>query len=155
LVTGCADDPSPFAPRPTTRIAGADRVATAVAASQDRFADGAAGGAVLAAGGSFPDALPGAALAVGPGAPRLPAPPSGGDAPALHPAVAGELQRALPESATVTVLGGTAALPESVADAVRELGFRVERVGGANRFETAVAIAERLGRPGDVVLATG
>ena len=41
------------------------------------------------------------------------------------------------------VLGGTAAVPESSVDQLRAAGVTVERLSGAGRNETAVAIAER------------
>jgi hypothetical protein len=54
----------------------------------------------------------------------------------------------------VTILGGTAAVSDTVAAQVRGLVPRVQRVGGANRAETAALVAEQLwrrsaGRAGD------
>ncbi|WP_420442803.1 cell wall-binding repeat-containing protein [Candidatus Poriferisodalis sp.] len=40
-------------------------------------------------------------------------------------------------SAKVIILGGTAAVSENVAEALRAMGFRVDRISGADRYETA------------------
>jgi len=42
----------------------------------------------------------------------------------------------------VLVLGGTAAISESVEDELEQMGLNVERLAGATRFETAAAIAD-------------
>ena len=44
----------------------------------------------------------------------------------------------------VTVVGGTAAIDDAVAEALRAAGFVVDRVAGLTRYETAVALADRL-----------
>ena len=132
------------------RIAGADRIATAVAVSQDGFDDGAAGGVVLARSDEFADALPGAALAADVDGPLL---LTGSEE--LSSATADELSRVLADGGTVHVLGGEAAVSAAVADEVGELGFAVERHEGADRYGTAVAIAEALGDPEVQLLATG
>lgn len=45
----------------------------------------------------------------------------------------------------VTIVGGTAAVSQEVEDAVDALGITVTRIGGAERAETAVGIAEERG----------
>jgi hypothetical protein len=78
------------------------------------------------------------------------------DSGALSGATEAELLRALPDGATVWLLGGTAALAEAVADRVTAVGLTPMRIGGANRFETAVAIArEGLSDPATLLLADG
>ena len=49
----------------------------------------------------------------------------------------------------VVVVGGTAAVPDSIVTAIEGLGSRpdVERVSGADRYATAAAIGDRLGGP--------
>jgi hypothetical protein len=143
---------SPPAPKPTTRVFGADRVATSIQASQSTFPTaGSAGAAVLANFTAFADALPGVPLAVAKHAPLLLSP---GDA--LDARVAAELQRALPAGATVYLLGGLAALSPSLAAQVQALGFTVVRYGGATRFQTASIIADQgLGDPTVILEATG
>jgi putative cell wall-binding protein len=46
----------------------------------------------------------------------------------------------------IVVIGGTAAISTSVTDALTPLGAAIERVGGANRYETA-ALLSRLTAP--------
>lgn len=46
--------------------------------------------------------------------------------------------------ADVTLVGGTAVLPQSIADLFTSNGFGVVRIAGANRYATAVEIAKRL-----------
>jgi putative cell wall-binding protein len=55
----------------------------------------------------------------------------------------------------VYVLGGTSAVPSSVADELTGMGYAVTRYSGANRYATAVQVADALGSPGTVLLATG
>jgi hypothetical protein len=153
-----AEEPSPGgtgpAPgtKPTTRIAGEDRAATAVAISRATFpTDRSASAAVLASIRSFADALAGTPLAIAKEGPLL---LTSGDR--LDGRVALELRRVLAGGHTVYVLGGEAALGPTVAGQVTELGYRVERLGGATRFATAVAIADRgLDNPTVVFEATG
>ena len=83
----------------------------------------------LASGENWPDALAGTAL----------------DRPllltkqAFLPAVTRAYLEPCAEhpSAKVIILGGTAAVSENVAEALRAMGFRVDRISGADRYETA------------------
>ena len=134
-----------------TRIAGADRQSTAVAASQNAFPTaGAAGAVVLARADVFADALAGGPLAAGKHGPLLLT--SSG---ALDAVTSAEIHRVLPTGGTVYLLGGTSALSDGVAAAVVALGDVPVRIAGADRFSTAVAIAAALGNPGTVFEASG
>ncbi|GAA1985934.1 cell wall-binding repeat-containing protein [Catenulispora subtropica] len=153
-----ANGPSNLSQRPVVdRVAGADRIGTALQASRWAF-DGVgqpgrkAATAVLARSDLFPDALTGTALAIQAGGPLMLTP---GDA--LAPDVGAELHRILPTGATVYLLGGTAALSPAVADQVRRLGFTPVRLGGADRYATAVAVATTIAgtHPTSVLVATG
>jgi putative cell wall-binding protein len=136
---------------PVDRLSGADRLATSVAISKDAWADGAAQTAVLARADSFPDALGGTPLATAKGGPLLLTPSN-----QLDSRVDAELRRAAAPGATVYLLGGPAALSESIADTLRNEGFNPVRIAGANRYATAVAIASQgLGDPPTAVLVTG
>lgn len=152
VVTGGA--PAVAGPAPTgsvTRVAGVDRVDTAIRASQSRYADRTAGAVVLARSDDFPDALTGTPLAVAKGGPLL----LTGSA-SLDPAVRAEVARVLPAGGTVYVLGGIQALSASVADELTATGFRVVRYAGVDRFSTATAVAsDGLGSPSTVLEATG
>jgi putative cell wall-binding protein len=46
-------------------------------------------------------------------------------------------------------------VPEGVATQLKTLGYSVTRVSGADRFATATAVADLLGKPTTVLLATG
>ena len=131
----------------TGRIAGDNRVATAAAASRHAFPDGAST-AVLASAGSFADAVAGTPLAADRDAPLLLT-----DTADLSPATERELVRL--GVTQVLVLGGTAAVADAVTDRLGELEISASRVSGANRFETALAIAEELGQSSRFVLADG
>lgn len=109
----------------------------ALAISQQRFGDGAAARVVLSRDDRFPDSLAGAAL-TGDG-PMLFTPTA-----SLHEQTRAEIARVLPPGGTVHLLGGTGALSQAVADELQAAGFVVDRLAGASRMETAVAVAERV-----------
>lgn len=133
------------------RLSGETRIETAIAASQDTFADGAADVVVLARADEFADALAGGPLAVAGEGPIL---LTGRDT--LHPATAAEIDRVLSAGGVVQLLGGTEALSEEVANAAGSGGRSVVRFGGVNRFETAAIIAaDGLGDPDRIVVADG
>ncbi len=44
----------------------------------------------------------------------------------------------------VTIIGGTAAISNGVARAIGQQGFQVQRIGGADRYETATQVAAHL-----------
>ena len=140
------------APAPTpTRLAGDSRAETAVAVSQAQFPrDRSADAVVLARDDVFADGLAGVPFAVAEHAPLLLTRTT-----SLDGAVASELRRVLPRGATVWLLGGEQALSRGVARGVASLGYRVERVAGSSRYDTAVAIARRLGDVGTVFVARG
>jgi putative cell wall-binding protein len=62
----------------------------------------------------------------------------------LDQRVADELVRVLPPGSNVFLLGGTAALSPAVVSGVTKAGFHARRLSGANRFETAVAVADQV-----------
>jgi putative cell wall-binding protein len=105
---------------------------------------------VLARADDYPDALVGGPLAASKNAPLLLTQGS-----TLPSETAAELTRVLAAGGTVYVLGGTAAVPASVATQLTGLGYNVARYSGADRYATAVAVAGALGDPSTVLLATG
>jgi putative cell wall-binding protein len=138
---------------PMTRLSGADRIATAVAISQNLFAAGTAGAVVLARSDGFADALAGTPLAAGFMAPILLTPPTTLDARA-----SAEMQRVLgAPGKTVYLLGGTSALSAGIETAIQALGYATVRFAGADRFATAADIAgsTQLGSPSTVLVTTG
>jgi hypothetical protein len=133
------------------RVAGQDRIATSVAASQAGFpTTHSAAAVVLARSDTFADALAGTPLAVDKHGPLL----LTGSA-ALSTATSTEIQRVLAPGATVYVLGGISAVTPAVANAVAALGHPVVRVSGPDRFATAVQVAATVGNPGIVFEADG
>lgn len=127
-----ADDPAPV-----DRVAGPDRVRTAVALSQAAFDE--ADHIVLAAAGSFADSV-----AAGPLAALHDGPVLTTRAATLEPAVIDEIARL--GASRVTVVGGEMVVGMQIErDLVEEAGLapsRIDRLSGRNRYETAVAIAE-------------
>lgn len=131
------------------RLAGADRIATSVAVSRRSHPrSAAAAGAVLARMDDFPDALGGAPLAAQVGGPLLLS-----DRHVLPAATAQELQRVLVPGGEVHLLGGVAALSAQVERQVRALGFVPRRHAGADRYTTAVAVAELIPESTTAVVA--
>jgi Bacterial Ig-like domain (group 3)/ell wall binding domain 2 (CWB2) len=137
---------------PVVRLAGEDRILTAIAISKDAFpAAGSASAAVLARADAFPDALAGTPLAVAKHGPLLLS-----SSTTLDPRTQDELQRALPTGRTVYLLGGIQALGDGVKDALATAGYNVVRYGGADRYATAVTIADQgLSNPATILEATG
>jgi putative cell wall-binding protein len=146
--------PPPPLPQPViNRIAGIDRYATAISASRTQWPSSTASGVVLARGDQFPDALAGVPLAAHVHGPLLLTDPS-----ALDAATSAEISRALgpDKSKPVYLLGGSAAASPAVEKQVRDLGYHVTRFGGADRFATALQIAQQgIGPTTDIVVATG
>jgi putative cell wall-binding protein len=144
------------------RLSGSDRIGTAVAASQAQWKAGNANSVVISRSDQFADALGGSALATSEGGPLLLTPSDHLDA-----TVKAEITRALgPAKAgkTVFVLGGEQALSPAVFNAVKALGYNVQRLAGPDRYATSVAIAKQItsfdvqngwGQPGRVLVATG
>jgi putative cell wall-binding protein len=123
----------------TTRLSGAGRIATALEVSRRTFERSDA--VVLARADDYPDALAGAPLAALMEAPILLTPPGG-----LDPAVAAEIGRL--GATRAYLLGGTAALSAAVQDQVLAQGVaETFRIAGADRYTTAVRIAELIGGP--------
>lgn len=146
-----SSSPAPTAPSATLdRLWGTDRLGTAIAISQDNWTSQEAQSVTLARWDTFPDALAGTPLAVAKGGPLLLTPPG-----SLSTNIGNEIKRVLPAGGTVYLLGGTAALSPVVAEAVKNLGYRVVRLGGADRYATAIAINKQLGSPSTIFEATG
>ena len=135
-----------------TRIAGADRYATAALTSANTFAPGAPV-AYVATGASFPDALAGGVAAARGGGPVLLV-----SANSVPSATRTELTRLRPGS--IVVLGGTGAVSDAVFATLGgyATGGSVTRMAGADRFATAVAISRAStgdDAPRTVYVATG
>jgi putative cell wall-binding protein/peptidoglycan/xylan/chitin deacetylase (PgdA/CDA1 family) len=122
----------------TTRLAGADRYATAAAVA-GQFPAGVEV-AYVASGADFPDALAAAALAGSRNAPVLLTRPTAVPAP-----VAKELSRLRPKK--IVVVGGSSGVSAQVATALKRYATTgaVTRLAGADRYATAAQVAEQFG----------
>lgn len=129
-------EPSPF-----PRLAGPDRVATAIEASKAGWSEAPA--AVIASGSEYAEALPASVLAAQVGGPLLLA------TTASLPAITlDELERLGVD--TVHVIGSVAI---GVDSQLRNLGYDVVRVGTAgDRVATSVAIARAVGAADKTVI---
>ncbi len=133
-----------------TRIAGADRYATAAAISATTYAPGVAV-TYVATGLNFPDALAGAAAAGSQGAPVLLV---GTDE--IPSATATELNRLQP--GRIVILGAGGVVSANVANALQAFTTgTVTRLSGDNRYATAAAISAATYAPGVAIayVATG
>ena len=134
----------------TERIDHATGTAAAIEISRALWDPDGATHAVLSRDDRFPDALAGTALLSG--GPLLFTATN-----SLTPATRAEIDRVLAPGGVVYVLGGTSAIAESVAQALRDAGYTVRRLAGADRIATAIAVADevlRLGTSsGDAFLA--
>ncbi|WP_144721101.1 choice-of-anchor G family protein [Agrococcus jejuensis] len=133
---------------PVIRLAGPQRWETSVEISRDAYPFGASV-VYLASGENFPDALSAAPAAAQESAPLLLT-----QRDALPSAVAQELDRLDPD--VVVVVGGPAAISESVASAAGQYAGQLVRAGGANRYETSVLITDRaFGSADEAFIASG
>lgn len=135
------------------RTDGANRFETNVRLSQQGWTT--SDYVVIASGSNWPDALAGTSLAAAVGAPML---LCGADG--LRDITGAEIQRL--GATKAIILGGLNAVPRAVKDNLVSLGLdpgSIERIGGADRYETAALIAARVAEYGDgdgwVAVATG
>ncbi|MGI9016531.1 MAG: cell wall-binding repeat-containing protein [Euzebya sp.] len=142
-------NPPPGADR-VTRLAGDNRITTAIATSQQSFGPGGAGAVLLADAGNFPDAVVGAPLAAARQAPVLLTPKD-----TIPQAVRDEITRALGGSGDVILLGGTAALSDAVRTTLEADGHTVSRIAGDSRFATSVAVAQAANPDPNVIFLAG
>jgi putative cell wall-binding protein len=136
---------------PVTRVGAPSDADTAIAMSSFGFRDHESAAVVVARAELFADALAGGPLAATRNGPVLLVP--GGQ---LSPPILDEARRVLAPNGVVYVLGGVDALPASVDLAFTLAGLRVQRVAGADRYATAVAIAVLVNpQPARVLVASG
>lgn len=128
------------------RIGGEDRIETALELVRRVF--DRVDCVVLARADDFADALAAGPLAASLDAPLLLTFPD-----RLDQRVADEIERL--QARCAVLVGGVQALSEELADALRELGLDVDRIGGGDRFAVAAAIAERVGTDGGAYVVEG
>jgi putative cell wall-binding protein len=162
----------------TYRVAGSDRIATAIKAAQTRISWGSFNtqnppvwvngcDVILARSDNYPDALVSGPLAASRHAPILLNPTA-----ALDDRVKAEIQILAGQCSNdnqnqnqlkVTIVGGNAAISDTVATTLLGQGYYVERLQGPDRYQTAVAVGDAVnadyGKNGihdtNVFLATG
>ncbi|GHJ46582.1 hypothetical protein Cs7R123_39240 [Catellatospora sp. TT07R-123] len=140
------------------RLTGRNRFETATAVAQSYWATAGAAGdrrrpakaVVLGRSDDFADSLGGSALAAAKQGPLLLTPPT-----SLNPATATEIKRVLGANTTATVylLGSTGALSAQVEAAIRAFGYRIVRLAGTDRYDTAVKIADAIDPTPDIIMA--
>lgn len=132
-----------------TRLAGGTRYETAVAIGQEAYPDSTTAVLVGGPNASMVDGLVAAPLGA-----ALEAPVLLTNSDRLSSVTAQDLtDRGVTE---VVIVGGEGAVSEAVVETLEEMDIDVERVSGANRYGTAVAVADYLGADGDeVIVASG
>ncbi|MBA2316253.1 MAG: cell wall-binding repeat-containing protein [Euzebyales bacterium] len=130
-----------------TRVSGANRLATAVAAAQHGWPDGSAT-VVIAAAGAFPDALAAAPLATAVGGPLL----------LVGPRTAAEVLAEVDRlgATEAVIVGAVGAVPLIVGSELDRAGVAVRRIAGDSRADTAALIAREVGAPaGEAIVTSG
>jgi len=140
---------SPLGEEFTTRLAGPDRFQTARAIALRHF-DSPVPVAYIAPGANFPDALAGGPLAAATGGPILLA--AAGDSGEVPLATALALAALNPER--IVLLGGPAVIGPNAMAAYQTIA-PTTRIAGANRFETAAAVAAHMPQGRPVFIANG
>ncbi|HJR25587.1 MAG TPA: cell wall-binding repeat-containing protein, partial [Acidimicrobiales bacterium] len=123
-----------------TRIAGADRYETAAAVAKEAGAaavgqDGGRRTAVLSSGSSYPDALAAGGIVFAQHFPQLLSTQAG-----LSPAASAALTDLGIQHVIIT--GGPNALGQLVETGINLMGITTERVAGADRYATSIALAD-------------
>ncbi|WP_136707377.1 cell wall-binding repeat-containing protein [Agromyces sp. H66] len=121
------------------RRAGDDRYETAAELSKHTFDEGVPV-AYVATGANFPDALAAGAAGAQLGGPVLLTPGT-----ALSPATKEEIERLKPQR--IVIVGGSGVISNGVVTALDKLAPQAVRLSGADRYETALAVARDLGAP--------
>ncbi|MCL2504083.1 MAG: cell wall-binding repeat-containing protein [Coriobacteriia bacterium] len=127
--------PGDYYSGPITRVAGADRYATAIEASKADFES--ADAVIIATGRGYADALSASALAGALDAPLLLTRPD-----VLSDGIVDEIGRLGARQAYI--MGSAAAVSAGVESALISAGFAVERVAGTDRYATSAAVAQKI-----------
>lgn len=132
----------------TTRLGGSDRYETSASISQSGWA-GASSYVVLATGNNYPDALSAAPLAKKYSAPILLT-----DKDSISESTLSQIKRL--NASYVFILGGTGVISKAIESQLTTMGITTERLGGNDRFETSIKIAEKLNCvSGEIMVANG
>lgn len=138
---------STIAPISGKRLWGKDRYETAASICGEGWSTSEY--AVLASGENFPDALCAAPLAK-----KLKnAPILLTEKDVLNASAEAQIKRIGAKS--VYIVGGTGVVSTAVENRLHELGINTQRIGGRDRYETSVKIAEAVGFNGKIMVASG
>lgn len=130
-----------------SRLGGSDRYGTSAAVSQNGWP--ASDYVILASGETYADALCAAPLAKKQDAPILLT-----GSKTLNSTVKAEIKRL--KATHVIEIGGKGAISDSIENELKSgMSLNVTRIGGADRYETSVAVAKEIGSFDKVVLASG
>lgn len=130
----------------TERIAGNTRIETAIEVSRKGWSESST--VILARADDFPDSLVAVPLSHRLDAPILLTYPS-----ELDDQVLNEIQRL--GAGHVVILGSARLMGDNITKVLDMKDISWERIGGTDRYDTAVQVAERLGATGQVILASG
>lgn len=140
-IAAYSGEPEPKAPA-VTKISGEDGYETAALLSEAVW--DSAETVVLATGEGFADALSGAPLAYLEGGPLLFT-----EQARLNAAAKAEIERL--GATNAIILGSAPVISDAQLNALSSMGVETERIGGANRYETAALVSERIDSEGAVV----
>ncbi|MDW8803072.1 cell wall-binding repeat-containing protein, partial [Clostridium sp. A1-XYC3] len=131
----------------THRLAGESRYETSIAISQGGWDK--ADTVIITSGEKFADALCAGPLAQEYDAPILLTPSS-----YISENTINELARL--QAKNIILVGGTASISTNVEDKLKAVGYtNIDRIGGKDRYETSIMIAEKLDKTDKVVIASG
>lgn len=127
------------------RIYGNDRYETSSKIAKDGWSSSYY--AIIASGENFPDSLSAVTLAKKHDAPILLT-----NSKSLNTNTREELTRMKVKK--VLIIGGQGSISSKVEQDIKSMGITTERLGGRDRYETSIKIAERLGNPGTLFVVT-
>ncbi|WPC41010.1 cell wall-binding repeat-containing protein [Clostridium sp. JS66] len=127
----------------TTRYNGIDRYETAAKVCQDGWKSSQ--NVVIVNGENFPDALAAAPLAKKNDAPILLT-----SKDVLNPYTSVEINRLGVKNAFI--IGGRGVISQAIEDSLKSRGIKITRLGGVDRYDTAIQIAGKLGKSNEVAL---
>lgn len=104
--------------------------------------------AVIVSGENFPDAMSAAPLAKKYEAPILLT-----DRDTMNPYTSVEINRLNVKN--VFIIGGKGVVSQSIEDGLKARGIKVTRLGGADRYETGIQVAQKLGKPSEIAVVNG
>lgn len=143
----CLTGTKAYAAPNSKRIYGENRYETAAKVCQEGW-KGKSKYAVVVCGDNFPDAVAAAPLAKKYNAPILLT-----NKNVLNMYTSVELKRL--DVKNVFLIGQKGVISQNVEDGLKAMGISATRVGGKNRYETALEIAKKLGRPKQIAVVNG